>query len=76
MLLLKSIIATGFGSSGVYQLDFAVSRGYILPQVAVMLLSGMFAYDIWWVFIQPLVTSSESVMIAVRRKPKHQAHRP
>ena len=31
-----------------------------------LLLSSMFVYDVWWVFIQPLVTSSESVMIAVR----------
>ena len=27
---------------------------------------AMFAYDVWWVFLQPLVTDSESVMITVR----------
>ena len=42
-------------------------EGHVLRQVATVLLSGMFVYDVWWVFIQPLVTSSESVMIAVRR---------
>ncbi len=34
--------------------------------MATLLLVAMFAYDVWWVFLQPLVTDSESVMITVR----------
>ncbi len=38
----------------------------LAAQVATLLLVAMFAYDVWWVLLQPLVTDSESVMITVR----------
>lgn len=35
-------------------------------QVACILLPLAFVYDVWWVFLQPAVTGSESVMVEVR----------
>ncbi len=37
----------------------------ILLQVASILLPMAFLYDVWWVFLQPLVTGGDSVMIVV-----------
>ena len=36
-----------------------------LSQVASILLPMAFLYDVWWVFLQPLVTGGDSVMIVV-----------
>jgi hypothetical protein len=38
-------------------------------QVALILLPIAFCYDVFWVFIQPLLTHSESVMVRVRALP-------
>lgn len=46
-----------------------MASGSLTPQVASILLPLCFAYDIFWVFIQPLLTDGKSVMVEV--SPSH-----
>ncbi|KAL4448488.1 hypothetical protein ABPG75_005707 [Micractinium tetrahymenae] len=44
-----------------------ILKQFFLPnlKVATILLCLAFVYDVWWVFLQPLVTGGESVMVEV-----------
>jgi signal peptide peptidase-like 2B len=48
-------------------LMLSILRSVNLPslRVAAILLPAAFCYDVWWVFLQPLVTGGQSVMVAV-----------